>query len=109
MNQRHDAGFEPSPESYEAEAVATPLEVLRSALAAQNVTRQADVDLYVAVIGGLIDAQLANDRPGWEIAGSRSCSDRAIDHARRRPGRPRPGMILRSTREITMTTQSPAR
>ena len=74
MNQRTIFGFEPSAESY-APAVAT-LEVLRSALAAQNVTRQADVDLCVAVIGGLIDAQLANDPGGdrWS-----RLLDRAID------------------------------
>jgi hypothetical protein len=48
----------------------------RAALAAQNVTRQADVDLCVAVIGGLIDAQLANDPGGdrWS-----RLLDRAID------------------------------
>ena len=74
MNQRTIFGFEPSAESY-APAVAT-LEVLRAALAAQNVTRQADVDLCVAVIGGLIDAQLANDPGGdrWS-----RLLDRAID------------------------------
>jgi AcrR family transcriptional regulator len=62
MNQRTIFGFEPSAESY-APAVAT-LEVLRAALTAQNVTRQADIDLYVAVVSGLIDAQLANDPGG---------------------------------------------
>jgi hypothetical protein len=74
MNQRTIFGFEPSAESY-APAMAT-LEVLRAALAAQNVTRQADVDLCVAVIGGLIDAQLANDPGGdrWS-----RLLDRAID------------------------------
>jgi AcrR family transcriptional regulator len=74
MNQRTIFGFEPSAESY-APAVAT-LEVFRAALAAQNVTRQADIDLCVAVIGGLIDAQLANDPGGdrWS-----RLLDRAID------------------------------
>ncbi|HEY2638827.1 MAG TPA: TetR/AcrR family transcriptional regulator, partial [Streptosporangiaceae bacterium] len=74
MNQRTIFGFEPSAESY-APAVAT-LEVLRAALAAQDVTRQADIDLYVAVVGGLIDAQLANDPGGdrWS-----RLLDRAID------------------------------
>jgi hypothetical protein len=74
MNQRTIFGFEPSAESY-APAMAT-LEVLRAALAAQNVTRQADVDLCVAVISGLIDAQLANDPGGdrWS-----RLLDRAID------------------------------
>ena len=74
MNQRTIPGFEPSAGSY-APAVAT-LEVLRAVLAAHNVTRQADIDLYVAVVGGLIDAQLAND-PG----GNRwiRLLDRAVD------------------------------
>jgi AcrR family transcriptional regulator len=74
MNQRTIFGFEPAAESY-APAVAT-LEVVRAAFAAQNVTQQADIDLYVAVVGGLIDAQLANDPGGdrW-----RRLLDRAID------------------------------
>jgi AcrR family transcriptional regulator len=74
MNQRTIFGFEPSAESY-APAVAT-LEVLRAALAAQGVTRQADVDLCVAVVSGLVDAQLANDPGGdrWS-----RLLDRAID------------------------------
>lgn len=74
MNQRTIVGFEPSAESY-APAVAT-LEVLRACLTAQHVNRQADVDLCVAVVGGLIDAQLANDPGGdrWS-----SLLDRAID------------------------------
>jgi AcrR family transcriptional regulator len=74
MNQRTIVGFEPSAESY-APAVAT-LEVLRACLAAHHATGQADVDLCVAVIGGLIDAQLANDPGGdrWS-----SLLDRAVD------------------------------
>jgi AcrR family transcriptional regulator len=74
MNQRTIFGFEPTAESY-APAVAT-LEVFRAALVAQNVTRQADIDLCVAVVSGLIDAQLANDPGGdrWS-----RLLDRAID------------------------------
>jgi AcrR family transcriptional regulator len=74
MNQRTIVGFEPSAESY-APAVAT-LEVLRACLAAHHATGQADVDLCVAVISGLIDAQLANDPGGdrWS-----SLLDRAVD------------------------------
>ncbi|HEY6480770.1 MAG TPA: TetR/AcrR family transcriptional regulator [Streptosporangiaceae bacterium] len=74
MNQRTIIGFEPSAESY-APAVAT-LEVLRACLAAQHITGQPDIDLSVAVIGGLIDAQLANDPGGdrWS-----ALLDRAID------------------------------
>ena len=39
-------------------------------------TRQADLDLCVAVVGGLIDAQLANDPGGDRWSG---LLDRAID------------------------------
>lgn len=63
MNQRTIIDFEPSEESY-AVAV-TVLDMLRDALAPHGVTRQQDIDLYVALVGGLTDAQLAND-PGGE-------------------------------------------
>jgi AcrR family transcriptional regulator len=74
MNQRVIVGFEPSPESY-APAVEV-LEALRERLAPHGVTRQQDIDLYVALVGGLIDAQLANDPGGdrW-----RRLLDRAVD------------------------------
>lgn len=62
MNQRTIIGFEPSPESY-APAVET-LDELRTRLARYGVNRQSDIDLYVALVGGLIDAQLANDPGG---------------------------------------------
>jgi AcrR family transcriptional regulator len=62
MNQRTIVGFEPSAESY-AFAIET-LETVRTGLASCGVTRPEDVDLYVAIGGGLIDAQLANDPGG---------------------------------------------
>ena len=62
MNQRTIVGFEPSPESY-AISVAV-LELFRDSLAPHGVTRQQDLDLCVALVGGLIDAQLANDPGG---------------------------------------------
>jgi AcrR family transcriptional regulator len=62
MNQRTITGFDPSNESY-AVSVAV-LDLLRSNLAPHGVTRQQDIDLYVALVGGLIDAQLANDPGG---------------------------------------------
>jgi len=62
MNQRTIVGFEPSAESY-AVAVAT-LDTVRAGLAACGVTEPEDVDLFVALAGGLIDAQLANDPGG---------------------------------------------
>jgi AcrR family transcriptional regulator len=74
MNQRTIVDFSPSTESY-APAVAT-LDVLRTGLAAHDVTTQDDIDLYVALVSGLIDTQLANDPGGdrWS-----RLLDRAID------------------------------
>lgn len=74
MNQRTIAGFEPSPAAY-APAVEV-LQRMRQHLIEHGITAQEDLDLYVALVGGLIDAQLAND-PGGE-RWSRLL-DRAID------------------------------
>ncbi len=62
MNQRTIPGFEPSPESY-APAVEV-LEEFRARLAALGVTSDEDIDLCTALVGGLVDAQLANDPGG---------------------------------------------
>jgi AcrR family transcriptional regulator len=74
MNQRTVHGFVPTPAAY-APAIAT-IEVFRSALADLGVTREEDVDLATALIGGLADAQLANDPGGdrWS-----RLLDRAVD------------------------------
>jgi len=74
MNQRTIPGFTPTPASY-APAVAT-LDALRERMAGWGVVRQQDIDLYVALVGGLVDAQLAND-PGGDRWGR--LLDRAID------------------------------
>ena len=74
MNQRTIPGFEPSPESY-APAVAV-LDRFRSQLAALGVTRQEDLDICTAMVGGLVDAQLAND-PGGDRWGR--LLDRAVN------------------------------
>jgi AcrR family transcriptional regulator len=74
MNQRTIPGFEPSPEAY-APAVAV-LDRFRSKLAGFGVTREEDVDLCTAIVGGLVDAQLAND-PGGDRWGR--LLDRAVD------------------------------
>jgi AcrR family transcriptional regulator len=74
MNQRTIVGFTPSPEAY-APAVAT-LELTRVLLARYGVTRQEDLDLYVALIAGLVDAQLANDPGGRRWL---RLLDRAVD------------------------------
>jgi len=74
MNLRTIPGFEPSPESY-APAVAT-LDVARELFARHGITAQEDLDLYVALVGGLVDAQHANDPGGdrWS-----RLLDRAVD------------------------------
>jgi len=74
MNQRSVPGFVPSKESY-APAVEV-LERLRRELAAIGIRDEAGVDLFTALVGGLIDQQLANDPGGdrW-----RRLLDRVID------------------------------
>ena len=60
--QRPIPDFEPSPESY-----AYAQEVLRRAVAvlhAAGMRSQGDVDCFVAMVGGLIDAQISNDPSG---------------------------------------------
>jgi AcrR family transcriptional regulator len=74
MNLRTLPGFEPSPESY-APAVAT-LELARELFARHGITAQEDLDLYVALVGGLVDSQHSNDPGGdrWS-----RLLDRAVD------------------------------
>ena len=74
MNQRTIAGFEPSAAAY-APAILV-LEGLHGVLGRLGVHDAQDIDLYTAVIGGLIDAQQANDPGGdrWS-----RLLDRAID------------------------------
>ena len=67
MNARISADFRPSPEAY-APSLAT-WELSRNHLAMIGVTAEADLDLYSAVVGGLVDAQLANDPGGDRYAG----------------------------------------
>jgi AcrR family transcriptional regulator len=74
MNQRTIPGFEPSPESY-APAVRVLEQGVRT-LAELGVTDRDHFDIYVALIGGLADQQLAND-PGGDRFGR--LLDRAID------------------------------
>ena len=74
MNERPVPGFVPSPEAY-APAVEA-LEVLRTRMAQHGITAQEDIDLYVALVGGLAGSQLANDPGGdrWS-----RLLDRAVD------------------------------
>jgi AcrR family transcriptional regulator len=62
MNQRTIPGFEPSPESY-APAVRA-LEAAYAVAAERGVTDPDDVAILLALLGGLIDQQLANDPGG---------------------------------------------
>jgi AcrR family transcriptional regulator len=66
MNARISADFQPSPEAY-APSLAV-WELGRVHLALIGVTAEADLDLYSAVVGGLVDAQLANDPGGNRYA-----------------------------------------
>jgi AcrR family transcriptional regulator len=74
MNQRTIPGFVPSPESY-APAVEV-LEKARDELLRIGVASAAAFDLFTALVGGLIDAQQANDPGGqrWSVL-----LDEAID------------------------------
>ena len=74
MNQRTIPGFEPSPESYSPAVLV--IEGLRDRLARHGITAQEDIDLYVALVGGLADAQLANDPGGDRWA---RLLDRVVD------------------------------
>ncbi|MDQ3628940.1 MAG: TetR/AcrR family transcriptional regulator [Actinomycetota bacterium] len=62
MNQRTIPGFEPSPESY-APAVEV-LERGRTQLARFGVEAPRHFDLFIALLGGLVNAQQANDPGG---------------------------------------------
>jgi AcrR family transcriptional regulator len=74
MNLRTIPDFTPSPESY-APAVSV-IERLRVDLAAIGITDEADVDLFTALVSGLIDQQWANDPGGTRWA---RLLDRAVD------------------------------
>ncbi len=84
MNQRIIPGFEPSATGY-APAVAV-MEGLRERLRAIGITRDEDVDLYTALVGGLLDAQFANDAGGARWA---RLVNRAVDMFADNVGLPR--------------------
>ncbi|MFE7800540.1 TetR/AcrR family transcriptional regulator [Nocardia sp. NPDC057440] len=74
MNQRTIPGFVPSPESY-----APSVRVLHQSLdllANIGITDRGDVEIWFALVGGLVDQQLAND-PGGDSR--RRLLDRAVD------------------------------
>lgn len=75
-------GFEPSPESY-ALAVRT-LSATVDAFAALGVNDQAAVDLYTAMISGLVNQQIANEPGGkrWTVLADEML-DMLLDHLRK--------------------------
>ena len=62
MNQRTIPGFEPSPESY-APAVEV-FEMFRDLLAAIRIDDPKAIDIWTALMGGLVNQQIANDPGG---------------------------------------------
>ena len=62
MNLRTIPGFEPSPESY-APAVEV-METFRERLASVGIDDPKAIDLWTALVGGLINQQIANDPGG---------------------------------------------
>ncbi len=74
MNQRTIPGFEPSPESY-APAVRV-LELGQQLFRDLGVSDAADLDIYTAIIGGMINQQLANDPGGTRWS---ALLDRTVD------------------------------
>ncbi|TQM30617.1 TetR/AcrR family transcriptional regulator [Nocardia bhagyanarayanae] len=74
MNQRTLPGFEPSEQTYAvAERV---LRMLLDRLADIGVTDRGDIEIWMALVAGLVDQQLAND-PGGDSR--RRLLDRAVD------------------------------
>ena len=89
MNQRTISGFVPSSASY-----APALEVLgstREAIRRLGVEDASQFDLFTALVGGLVDAQQANDPGGnrWERLLDQAV-DMFCDHIRLPGGRGRP-------------------
>ncbi|MGI5239546.1 TetR/AcrR family transcriptional regulator [Dactylosporangium sp. CA-139066] len=74
MNLRTIPDFAPSPEAY-APSMAVMQDFI-ARMARHGVRGQDDIDLFVAVVSGMIDAQLANDPGGTRWSG---LLDRAID------------------------------
>jgi AcrR family transcriptional regulator len=74
LNQRVVPGFEPSEEAY-APSLAV-MELMRTELSGIGVTDEGALDLWVSIVGGLVDSQLANDPGGTRYE---RLLDRAVD------------------------------
>jgi AcrR family transcriptional regulator len=89
MNLRTLPDFTPSPEAY-ASSVAV-MQDFTARMARHGVEKQDDIDLFVAIVSGMIDAQLANDPGGdrWSALLDRAINMFAdnvgITNERRRP------------------------
>ena len=89
MNLRTLPDFTPSPEAY-ASSMAV-MEDFTARMARHGVQRQEDIDLFVAMVGGMVDAQLANDPGGdrWSALLDRAVNmfadDVGITSERKRP------------------------
>jgi AcrR family transcriptional regulator len=59
--------FTPTEEAYRPAVLC--YEIMRSTLAEIGIRRQADLDMYTALLGGLVNQQLANDPKGdrWRV------------------------------------------
>src|ERR1700761_9253389 len=59
--------FTPSPQAYQAAIEC--YEIMRAHLSAIGIERQADLDMYTALVGGFVNQQLANDPHGdrWRV------------------------------------------
>jgi hypothetical protein len=67
MNLRTIPDFTPSPEAY-APSMAV-MEDFIARMARHGVTGRDDIDLFVAIVSGMVDAQLANDPGGQRWSG----------------------------------------
>lgn len=74
MNLRTIPDFAPSPEAY-APSVAVMDDFVHR-MACHGVHEQDDIDLFVAIVSGMVDAQLANDPSGRRWS---RLLDRAVD------------------------------
>jgi AcrR family transcriptional regulator len=92
MNQRTVPDFTPTEQAYRP--AVEVIELLGHRLSAMGLPDQAERDLCVAVIGGLVDAQQANDPGGdrWE-----RLLDRAVDMFADETGLPGPRLTPRSS------------
>jgi hypothetical protein len=74
MNQRSVPGFTPSPESFAPSRRVVQLGI--DLMASMGVRDRGDVEIWIALLSGLVDQQLANEPGGHS---RKDLIDRAID------------------------------